>query len=113
MLKQFGIYVDDVIIYKGNFSEVPEEHREKLINSLEEWADILGNKSINELIYSSLYWYYEEKFYCSQCKEFFDDESKCTDCSLDLIRKHHYDRNTNIDKILDCIGMITRVIVIE
>jgi hypothetical protein len=113
MLKEFGIYVDSEIVYKGNFSEVPSLYRENLISSLEQWADILGNKSLNELLYSSFYWYYNKTLYCSSCKEFFDDEVKCLDCNLELANKYFYDRNANIDKIMDCIGMITRVTVIE
>ncbi|NIP30732.1 MAG: hypothetical protein GTN59_09290 [Candidatus Dadabacteria bacterium] len=112
-MKNFGIYVEDELIYKGDFSEVPAKYREGLISSLEEWADILGKKSINEFIYSSLYWYYEEKSYCNACEEFFDDEPNCANCDSGLIKKRIYDTNSKIDKILDCIGMITRVVVIK
>jgi len=32
---------------------------------------------------------------------------------MELANKYFYDRNADIDKIMDCIGMITRVAVIE
>jgi len=113
MLKKIEIYVDNEIIYHGTLAEIPSLYKESLISSLEQWADTLGEKSLNELLYSSLYWYYKEKLYCSSCKEFFDDEVKCLDCNMELANKYFYDRNANIDKIMDCIGMITRVTVIE
>jgi len=113
MLKKIEIYVDNEIIYQGTLAEIPSLYKESLISSLEQWADILGNKSLNELLYSSFYWYYKKTLYCSNCKEFFDDEVKCLDCDMELVNKYFYDRNANIDKIMDCIGMITRVAVIE
>ena len=113
MLKEFGIYVDNEIVYKGNFSEVPGLYRENLISSLDQWADTLSKKSLNELLYSSFYWYYKERLYCSSCKEFFDDGKKCEKCNFELVNKYFHDRNTSIDRIMDCIGMITRVAVIE
>ena len=32
---------------------------------------------------------------------------------IELVNKYFHDRNTSIDRIMDCIGMITRVAVIE
>jgi hypothetical protein len=113
MLKEFEIYVDNEIVYKGNFSEVPSLYREQLISSIDQWADVLGKKSLNELLYSSFYWYYKKKLYCPDCKGFFDDETKCLDCNLELADRYFYDRNADIDRIMDCIGMITSVVVIE
>jgi len=113
MLKSFEIYVDNEIVYEGNFSEVPSLYRDNLISSLNEWANILGKSSLNEFLYSSFYWYYKKKGYCSNCKEFLDGEERCIKCNLGLVERYIYDRNANIDKILDCIGMITRVEVIK
>ncbi|NIU88887.1 MAG: hypothetical protein GWN56_16995 [Nitrosopumilaceae archaeon] len=112
-MKKFQILVDDEIIYEGTFSEVPDHYRENLVSCLEEWSDVLGKKSINELIYSSFYWYKQQKMYCCNCCVFIEQGSECTDCGQQLENKFIHDRNTDVDRIFDCIGMITSIEVIE
>ncbi len=113
MSNTFTIYVENTVIYEGSFSEMPDEQREKLTSALLEWGDILGKKSINELLYSSFYWYLQKQYYCSGCDEFSESEDKCPCCDTDVEQKYVHNRNENIDKILDCIGMISRIEIVS
>ncbi|NIP38433.1 MAG: hypothetical protein GWM89_05130 [Candidatus Dadabacteria bacterium] len=108
-MKNYKIFVDDEVIYTGVFTEVPENYRENLISCLDDWSAVLSKKSINELLYSLFYWYYQKKMYCSGCKNYFEADPKCEECDLELTSRFIHERNPDVDKILDCIGMITRV----
>lgn len=105
------IYVDEDEIYSGDLSEIPEQYRNRIISDISEWADSLGKRGVNELLYSHLSWYNKKELYCENCSAAVEDldEKKCGNCSEDARERYIYERNENIDKILTCIGMITRI----
>jgi len=104
------IYVDNDEIYSGDFSEVPEKFRSRITADIAEWAGSLGKRGVNELLYSHLTWYESRGMFCNSCEEYRDsDKALCTVCSGDLEEKYIYERNEKIDKILTCVGMITKI----
>ena len=113
MINEYKIYVDKEIIYTGDLHELPELHRDSLVSAFTDWASVLSKGALNELIYSMLYWYHKTQMYCTSCNRFFDDGEKCSDCGSGLREKYLYDRNKEIDKILDCVGMITSVEILK
>ncbi len=109
----YKIYVDKDIIYDGDLSEVPEFYRENLESALKDWGDILSKRSLNELIYSSFYWYYQKEYSCRNCNIISDEKESCNTCGSEMHEKYLYGRNKNIDRIFDCVGMITSVEIIN
>ncbi|MGH7885304.1 MAG: hypothetical protein ACRENO_06375 [Thermodesulfobacteriota bacterium] len=109
MSKQFTVFADNKIIYSGALNEVPVNLRSNLIEALSDWGDCLSKGGLNELIYSTLHWYKEKNFYCKECDLSFDDADCCENCGTSLKDQFIHKRNPEIDKILDCIGMINRV----
>ncbi len=109
------IYVDDDEIYSGDLSEIPEKFRDRIVEDISEWAYCLGKSGTNELLYSHLIWYNKKGSFCEQCEEMNEDVDmeKCEDCNSLLIEQYIYDRNEQIDKILTCIGMITKIDVLK
>jgi hypothetical protein len=106
------IYVDEDEIYSGDLIEVPEKFRKVIKESLSDWADSLGRRGLNELIYSLLSWYNEKGMYCERC-ESWGDEEKCSECWGKLKERFVYDRNKKLDLVLTCVGMISRIEVSE
>ncbi len=108
------IYVDDDEIYSGDLSEIPEKFRARIIGDISEWADSLGKSGVNELLYSHLVWYHKKGSYCSSCEVINEDSEieQCETCSAQLTEQYIYERSEQIDKILTCIGMISRIEVI-
>ena len=53
----FKIYVGEEEIYSGDLTEVPEKFRDVMIEDITYWADSLGRRGLNELLYSHLQWY--------------------------------------------------------
>ncbi len=51
------IYVNEDEIYSGSLGEVPDKYRAPMARDLSDWADSLGKRGLNELIYSNLAWY--------------------------------------------------------
>lgn len=105
------IYVDDDEIYSGSLSEIPDKFRGRIIWDISEWADSLGKRGVNELLYSHLTWYEKKVLYCESCGILNEDLDlkKCNSCSGDLKEKYLYERSEKIDKIMTCIGMISRI----
>lgn len=105
------IYVDNDEIYSGDLSEIPETFRTRIVGDIAEWADCLSKSGTNELLYSHLVWYNKKGSYCGKCDEMFDDSENesCETCTSGLEKRYIYDRNDKIDKILTCIGMISRI----
>lgn len=109
MNKHFRVFVDEKEIYSGDLSEVPERFRKVIIEDLSEWAGSLGKRGLNELVYSHLTWYKEKGKYCVGCAYWYDEGENCSKCEASLINRFIYERNENLDMILTCIGMITKV----
>jgi len=109
MSKIFRIYADSDPIYSGNFSEVPTEHRKKIVEALNEWGEVLGKGGLNEMIYSLFFWYNQTEFVCSKCEKTFKEESVCSTCGQQLSESDKYEHNESIDHLLNCIGMLTRL----
>ena len=103
------IYVDKEEIYSGDLTEVPEKFREGIKEALSDWADSLGRRGLNELIYSLFSWYNEKGMYCDGCDSWGDDEEKCSECGGKLKERFVYSRNKSLDLILTCVGMVSRI----
>ena len=109
MSLNFRIYVEEEQIYSGNFSEVPDEHREKIIEALHEWGEVLGKSGLNEMIYSLFIWYNQKQFECLKCNERFTEQVICINCGEKVISVNKYRQNEKISGLLNCIGMITHL----
>ena len=109
MNKIFNIYVDSDEVYSGNFSEVPSEHREKIVEALNEWGEILGKSGLNEMIYSLFFWYNEKEFFCVKCEITYKDGATCSDCGQELSELKKHEQNEKIDNLLNCVGMLTHL----
>ena len=109
------IYVDNDEIYSGDLGEIPEKFRARIVSDITEWAYCLGKSGTNELLYSHLIWYNKKGSYCEQCDTVFADSEveNCETCTSDLEERFIYARNDKIEKILTCIGMITKIEVLN
>lgn len=105
------IYVDENKIYSGDLGEIPEKFRNRAIGDIAEWADSLGKRGINELLYSHLSWYERMDLYCESCSKWNEDSdaSACKECDGELREEYLYERNAKIDKIMTCVGMISKI----
>ena len=106
------IYVDEDEIYSGDLIEVPEKFRKVVEEGLSDWADSLGRRGLNELVYSLFSWYNEKGMFCERC-ESWGDEEKCSECRGKLKERFVYGRNKKLDLVLTCVGMISRIEVSE
>jgi hypothetical protein len=102
------IYVDEEEIYSGDLTEVPERFRKGIEEVLGDWADSLGRRGLNELVYSLFNWYNEKGMYCEKCDS-WDDVEKCSVCGSRLKERFVYARNKKLDLLLTCVGMISRI----
>jgi len=105
----FRIYVEKENVYSGNFSEVPEEHREKIVEALNEWGEVLGKNGLNEMIFSLFTWYSQIEYLCRKCDELYGKQTVCGNCGEELISKNKYEQNHKISGLLNCVGMITHL----
>ena len=105
----FRIYVEQEQVYSGNFSEVPDEFRENIVEALNEWGEVLGKNGLNEMIFSLFTWYGQMQNMCESCDELFIHESVCSNCGEELISKNKYEQNKKISGLLNCVGMITHL----
>ena len=105
------VFVNEDEVYSGGFEEVPETYRKKIRRDLSEWSDRLGKTGLNELLYSHLSWYESMSTYCRACGEFRDGgaEDACEVCGSSLNMKYVHDRDKNLDMLMTCMGMISRV----
>jgi len=105
------IYVDEDEIYSGDLSEIPEKFRNCITWDISEWADSLGKRGMNELLYSHLVWYEKKGLLCQDCSTKVEnlDSSQCNNCGGKVREEYLYERNASIDKIMTCIGMISRI----
>ena len=109
MRRSFKIFVDDEQIYYGDFSEVPENFRENILEALGDWGEVLGKRGLNEMIYSLFTWYGKVEMVCEDCKQSFEQQIDCVNCGGVLISKSKYEQNEKITNLLNCIGMITHL----
>jgi hypothetical protein len=109
------IYVDENEIYSGDLSEIPENFRNRVIGDIAEWADSLGKRGINELLYSHLVWYERRTKFCQSCENLEEDLDmrECESCGAELKELYIHERNDKLDKIMTCIGMISKIQVSE
>jgi len=105
------IYVDENEIYSGDLTEIPEKFRNRVVDDIAQWADSLGKRGINELLYSHLVWYEKKAVLCEDCSKLHEDSdaSACKECDGELREEYLYERNAKIDKIMTCIGMISKI----
>ncbi|MGI9554203.1 MAG: zinc-ribbon domain-containing protein [Thermodesulfobacteriota bacterium] len=109
MSQNFSIFVDKEQIYSGNFEEVPDEYREKIVEALNDWGEVLGKNGLNEMIFSLFTWYGQKHYQCPNCNERFEEQAFCSECREDLISINKYTQNEKISGLLNCIGMITHL----
>ena len=105
----FRIYVEKEKIYSGNFSEVPDEYRENIVEALNEWGEVLGKNGLNEMIFSLFTWYNQIEYHCLKCDELYGKQAACRICGEELISKNKYEQNEKINGLLNCVGMITHL----
>ncbi len=105
------IYVSEDEIYSGDLGEMPRQFRDRTIRDITEWADRLGKSGLNELIYSHLSWYEERALYCEGCSKQAEGDGslRCDVCGYKLKECYVHDRDSKLDIIMTCIGMISRV----
>jgi hypothetical protein len=109
----FKIYVGEKEIYSGDLTEVPDKFRDVVIEDISYWADSLGKRGLNELLYSHLRWYEETGMFCEKCHAWYHEEIQCPCCGGILTELYLYDRDKGLDMLLTCIGMITRIEVLD
>ncbi|MBI2487008.1 MAG: hypothetical protein HYW01_08625 [Deltaproteobacteria bacterium] len=103
------IYVDKEEIYAGDLTEVPERFREGITEAFSDWADSLGKRGLNELVYSLLTWYEKKGMYCERCDTWNEEKKTCPECGAKINERFVYERNKKLDLILTCVGMISRI----
>ena len=113
MSNNFRIYVEEEQVYYGNFSEVPDEHRDKIVEALNDWGEVLGKSGLNEMIFSLFTWYSQRQYECVKCDELFNEQAVCDICGEELISKNIYEQNEKISGLLNCVGMITHLEIAE
>ncbi len=109
----FKIYVGEEEIYSGDLTEVPDKFRDLIIEELSYWADSLGKRGLNELLYSRLRWYEQKGMFCDKCRDWCQETVLCPRCGSMLTEHYIYERDKGLDVVLTCIGMITRVEVFD
>ncbi|HEX3035444.1 MAG TPA: hypothetical protein VHT73_09965 [Thermodesulfobacteriota bacterium] len=108
------IYVDEKEIYSGDLSEVPERFRGNIRETLSDWADSLGKRGLNELVYSLFTWYDKKGMYCRNCDAWQEGEKKnCSVCDGELVERYIYERDERLNLLLTCVGVISRIEVSE
>ncbi len=112
MARIFGVYASGKRVYSGDFSEVPRPHRERLVEAIEQWGDVISGGGLNELLYSFLCWHDETVFCCAECGSSGGSGGRC-DCGGMFEQKPKYEKNEKISRILMCVGSINRVVVEE
>ena len=113
MGKKYKVFVDDSEIYSGDFSEVPTKFRGKIVEAFSEWGEIMGKRSLNEMIYSLFFWYDDKEYVCDRCNQIYDENIHCSDCNIGLESRNKYDKDEKISHLLTCVGMITHIEVIK
>ena len=113
MSSVYKIFVDSSEIYSGDFTEVPIEHRSKILEAFSDWGESLGKRSLNEMIYSLFFWYNDKEYHCSECQKVYDENVFCEDCEIGLVAKDKFEKNEKISHLLTCVGMITHIKVIN
>ena len=109
MSVEFRIFVEDELVYSGNFSEVPQEHRREIVEALNEWGEVLEKGGLNEMIFSLFTWYNQKQYECLKCGEIYNEYEVCLKCGEELVTKNKYQRNRKISALLNCTGMITHL----
>jgi hypothetical protein len=109
----FKIYVGENEIYSGDLTEVPDKFRDVIIEDISYWAESLGKRGLNELLYSHLRWYEEKGRFCAKCDAWYNEKIQCPSCGVMLTELYMYDRDKGLDMLLTCIGMITRIEVLD
>lgn len=108
--RKFGVYASTgECVYLGDFSEVPEPYREKLIEAIEEWGEVMVGWGVNELIYSLMRWHNETAFRCAPCGFSSASPGCCAECGRTLEEKPAYKKNKKIARLLMCVGSLNRI----
>ena len=103
------IYVEQEEIYAGDFAEVPERFRKGVIEAFSDWAGSLSKRGLNELVYSLFTWYEKKSNYCAVCRNWDEEKESCPVCGGELDELFVHERNKNLDMLLTCVGMISRI----
>ena len=103
------IYVDEEEIYAGDLTEVPERFRKEITEAFTDWADSLGKRGLNELVYSLFTWYETKGVYCERCGTWDEEKEACPLCGARVNERFLYERNKKLDFLLTCVGMISRI----
>lgn len=109
MSELFRIYVGEEEIYSGHLEDIPDYYRSNLVEAISEWGECLSKSGFRELVYSSLHWYNLKTYYCGNCEKESEDGGTCRNCGGEISETFVHERNSAIDKIMMCIGLIDRV----
>ncbi len=109
MSELFRIYVGEEEIYSGGLDEIPDYYRRNLVEAISEWGECLSKSGFRELLYSSLHWYNMKTYYCGNCEKESDEGGACGDCGAEMSETFVHKRDSGIDRIMMCIGLIDRV----
>ena len=110
MTRRFGVYCSSgEEAYRGDFSEVPEPYRSRLIEAIDEWGDVMQGWGLNELIYSLMCWHEKKVFECARCDSSRPEPGVCADCGRTLEPSPRYPKSDKISRLLMCVGSINRI----
>ena len=114
MGRTFGVYCSSgETAYRGDFSEMPEPYRTRLIEAVDEWGDVMVGWGVNELIYSLTRWHDEEVFVCENCGKEADGEAEnkgvCAVCGETVKSRPKYGKSGKISRLIMCVGSINRI----
>lgn len=106
----FGVYCSSgETAYRGDFSEMPEPYRTRLIEAVDQWGDVMVGWGVNELIYSLTRWHDEEAFVCGRCEKTTDGERRCPACGETVEPRPKYGKSEKISRLIMCVGSINRI----
>ncbi len=103
------VYVDQEEIYAGDLTEVPEIYRKDMVDAFSDWAESLGKRGLNEMVYSLFTWYEKKSSYCAVCDTWDEEKETCPECGGKLEELFVYERHKSLDLLLTCVGMISRI----
>ncbi len=106
---KFRIFVESDMVYFGDFSEFPQEQKERMVEALDEWGEVLGKSGLREMIFSLLAFYDQRQYECIKCRENSNENAVCPVCGEKMSFQSKYAKNEKISALLNCIGMITHL----
>lgn len=84
---KFRIFVESDMVYFGDFSEFPQEQRERMVEALDEWGEVLGKSGLREMIFSLLAFYDQRQYECIKCRENSNENAVCPVCGEKCLSK--------------------------